>query len=248
MSRFRMARVLSGLACLVLALPGGKATANGPRIGFSAGTIFPMASDSVQLAKETVVVKLSDPRGMGEGRVACKYYLRNLANSTQVLSMAFSVHGYLDDSTTYRHLDFSVTAHGQELPVRFFKTDDPRWAPFVDWSGNTLPVWDLSLAPRELLQLEIRYQVFWAGDDEWNFKYNARPAALWAGKIEDAQVSFEFDMHTAQDIRRRPGDPKHVEFAAHPDQYRWSGNRVIWEFQMWEPTDDVSVILKPEEH
>src|SRR5262245_62743201 len=79
--------------------------ANGPEIGFDAGTIFPMESRNVQLVSEEVEIRLptywpavdtSDPHN-----AFCKYVLRNLTDSTQVFSMAFvSNENWSDEDTT----------------------------------------------------------------------------------------------------------------------------------------------------
>src|SRR5262252_8273670 len=83
----------AALGIMVIAIGAAPCWANGPEIGFDAGTIFPIESKNIQLVSETVDIYLpgaavSSLRTVGPNAV-CKYVLRNLADSTQTFHMAF---------------------------------------------------------------------------------------------------------------------------------------------------------------
>lgn len=63
------------------------ALANGPEVGRDAGMIFPVASDSVQLVSEQVLIQLQ--LDAYEGTAECKYTLRNLTGVAASFEMAF---------------------------------------------------------------------------------------------------------------------------------------------------------------
>ena len=140
--------------------------------------------------------------------------------------MAFAPYGNLSDSTDYSHLSFTVTSGGDEVPVTFQKMDDPRWAPYIGRLGRTLPVWQLAIAPHDDLRVGMKYRAIWAGDDAWSFAYNARPASLWAGHVETAEIAFEFAEFTSALLRCSSAASPCIQFAFSPAGAAWSGNRL----------------------
>ena len=144
-------------------------------------------------------------------------------------------------STGYKFLNFEVTCGGRALPVTFQRIDDPRWEPYVGSPGESLPVWALTVGPSDSLQVGMKYRAIWSGNGGWGFSYNARPASLWAGVIEHAEIAFEFDAFTAALLNCASAMPTCVRLSASPANWTWSGNRLLWEFKDWEPSEDVSI-------
>jgi hypothetical protein len=215
--------------------------ANGVQVGFQAGMIFPVGSRSVQLASETVTVRLGEP--LEPGYVSCGYALKNLSDSTQAFQMAFVTHGFLYDLDSYEDLEFRVVCLGKVIPVRFAPVDQKRWFPHVGVSADSLPTWELSIAPRDSLQIGMRYRVAWSGDERghWAFDYVARPAALWAGTIDHARIAFEFTEFTAQLLRCALQTDACLHVKASPESGKWIGDALVWEFRDWEPDQNIGI-------
>lgn len=214
--------------------------ANGPQVGFQAGMIFPVRSETIRLSSERVVIHLGEPAH--DGRVSCSYTVQNLSGVPQNFQMAFSPYGSISDSLDYKHLDFEVMSGGQELPVRFEKIAAATWRSIVDTEASSLPVWDLSIPAHDSVEVGMRYHAIWTGDsDSWSFAYNARPASLWAGTISHAKIEFEFEAFTAALLRSALTGIDSAQAAARPAGWTWVGDNLVWTFNDWEPDEDVSI-------
>jgi hypothetical protein len=249
MSTVRCLRMVMAIALATAALlPSDPALANGPQVGFQAGAVFPVASRTIRLLSERVTVRLGDP--LAQGRAECLYQLVNLSDSLRSFQMAFVPYGFMSDRETYDHLHFAVRCLGKDVPVRFQKVDKEQWLPYVTDLWTDLPVWDLEINPRDTLDVGMRYDVYWSGDDGsgvWRVAYNARPASLWAGTVAEARVAFEFAEFTAALLR--DGGPMgacRVELS--PPGSVWVGSSLVWEFKNWEPDQDISIWVKTDGH
>jgi hypothetical protein len=249
-SQQRSARTDCRLASILLAvvslLAGGSAAANGPQVGFQAGAIFPIGSKTIRLLSERVSIHLGEP--LDRGRAECYYELVNLVDSTQAFQMSFVPYGYFSGDSTDQSR-FTVKCEGKKVPLHYATIDRRAWLPYTTDPPGSLPVWDLVIGPTDTLHLNMTYPVYWTGDNGdgwWRSLYNTRPASLWAGSIGHAKVEFEFDQFTGTLLRDGcPAGACETRFS--PSGYAWSGWRLVWEFDEWEPREDIAVEVKIDE-
>src|SRR5436309_3056679 len=111
-------RWLTLAACLCVCgaiLDGGihPASANGPAIGISGNSIFPLVNQDVQLVSEKVVGSISefDLLHIERNPVVCEYKLRNKTAKPITFDMAFAI-GSWDAK------EFVVEEGGQHLKVQ----------------------------------------------------------------------------------------------------------------------------------
>lgn len=244
----------AGMAACVLAvsLLAAKAIANGPNVGRDAGMVFPVRNDVVQLVSERVVIKLAPYASPYArlGEAVCTYELRNLSDTPQTFEMAFFTNrpfAATDRSEYRRHYmtaGFSVTEGARSLAVAYEPVDVSGWSPLYEGLPDSLPVWQVTIGPDTSTVLNMEYSVEWSGgaDGESNsryFQYHARPAALWAGTIDSAEIAFEIDDETVRTIADHRGSDPCFEEIVTPEGGNWDGNRIVWRFGDWEPENDL---------
>ena len=213
------------------------AQANGPVVGRGAGGIVPLGTDEVQLVSERVFV---DFRSM---KARCTYELRNLSHHDTTFEMAFVVEGVSSYEQYGR--GFEVSVDRKDVPVRFCKVDAPHWAEFVGATPDSLPVWPVEIPAQGTVSVRIKYGAAWGGGGDGRHvyrecTYSAKSAALWAGVIEEASVSFLFASLEAALLKCCP---ECVGLKAEPADWEWSGLTVHWTRTNWEPEEDFRVAL-----
>jgi hypothetical protein len=247
----RVSRRLVWLPASVLLFSPLSTMANSPNIGRDAGSIFPLRNDAVRLVSEEVAVWLpvdsadSAPDLMRKGKASCVYLLRNLTDKEQKLDMAFLTTSPFSPTPEgfryhYREANFRVRARGQDLQVRYEGLDKGRWQTLTPLPPDSLPTWSVTIGGLDTLGLRMSYDVEWssAGDEksvQYWFEYYARPAALWAGNIDQATISFEVARPLAKHL---PGDTTSVAVSVKPEDYNWINGRLVWTRRNWEPTED----------
>jgi hypothetical protein len=216
---------------------------NGPQVGFQAGAIFPIGSRTVRLLSEHVTIRLGEP--LDEGHAECNYELVNLTDSTQAFKMSFVPYGNFSGDSTDQST-FTVQCKGRRVPLHYARIDRDAWLPYASDPPESLPVWDLVIGPTDTLHLNMTYPVYWTGDSGdgwWRSVYNTRPASLWAGSVGHAKIQFEFDQFTGTLLRDGcPAGACETRFS--PKGYAWSGWKLVWEFDEWEPREDIAVEVK----
>jgi len=247
-------------------------TANGPEIGFEAGSIFPVASENIQLVSEKVTAFLPLDLYPVQPYVECEYLLKNLSDESQTFSMGFVTRVAPNMSLlrpNYKGASIRASQDGKDLKISFAPVAKSRWdsilseiysSPASNYhapeSGealpDTLPVWELTIPAKATSLIEIRYYTSWSGGGEGsyrskNFTYHARSAALWAGSIEKAEITFRFPGLAGQLLRRiEPGGERVDAGAAvniRPGNYEWNGQNLTWKMQNWEPDEDFRISL-----
>ena len=165
--------LLCHLMTLILVLASGNVRANGPEIGFDAGSIFPVESQNVQLVEETVTARIS-MEGL-KVNVSCDYVLRNLSDQDLTFTMGFVTHTafmpteYLQQPVVdYRNANFRVRQDAQQLTVTFAPVKRDRWADLQISVPDSLPVWDVSIPANSDARLSINYTAAWSGGGEGN--------------------------------------------------------------------------------
>lgn len=236
---------------LVLAMPAPGARANGPEIGRDAGTVFPLATDRIQLVSELVMVRL--PAEGGAGRAECLYVLRNLTDERQSFEMAFltgSSHRQDDpDNRAYPDLDLHVSRDRRELAVSMAALDRARWEPLIENPPDSIPVWSVAIEPRAEAALWINYGVGWSGGGDGRsrqraFTYYAKPAAFWAGRIEQATIAFTLGDLAAKALSCLPDSATCLRRTIEPAGYRWTAGGLRWDLNDWEPAEDFRLELE----
>jgi len=248
-----MRRAASGV--LAMLVGATIARANGPEIGFDAGTIFPIESRSVQLVSENVTIDLPAEAFSGMNEVdhnaLCKYVLRNLSDSTLTFHMAFVSNARYSDDDTLDIVSnpYQVTQDGRSRDVTYYRASKENELFFSEYGSNQIlfPTWVLAIGPRATSVVEIRYNASWTGgcDGETcgnDFTYYTKPAALWAGPIEQADFDLRVPDRTFLRNLRRANAPWHVEIS--PPGFRWTSDGLHWAFRNWEPDADLRMLVE----
>jgi len=249
----------AAMGIMAILLGARPCQANGPEVGFDAGTIFPLESQNIQLVSESVDIRLTRASRLPSSRMKhnalCRYVLRNLSDSTCVFRMAFvggSPPASVDSSEANRlnlENEFEVLQDGQPRGVAFYPSRGDEFSKFH--SKQTLfPTWTVSLAALATSVIEMRYDASWTGggcDDGLcgdEFRYCTQPAALWAGKIESAE--FHLHMPDADFLRNLQRERDEVPWRVRvtPWGYRWTSDGLIWQFKDWEPDNDLRLTLE----
>lgn len=240
-----------GSIILVLATRVPGASANGPNIGRDAGTVFPLTTDRIQLVSEFVTVRLSAEGGAGSAE--CLYVLRNLTDEKQSFEMAFLTgSSYRQDDPENRAspaLDLHVSHGRRELVVSMAALDRARWEPLIANPPDSIPVWKVVIEPRADAALWISYGIGWSGGGEGRshhqaFTYYAKPAASWAGRIEQATIVFALNSLTAKALACLPDSATCVQRTIEPAGYRWTDAGLRWDLNDWEPAEDFRLDLR----
>lgn len=208
--------------------------------------IFPVGTDSIQLVSEAVVIHLAS--GWRPGHTECTYVLRNLATTAQSFEMAFvtgppfatTPEGYRQH---YNDANFVVRLDDVPLQVSRAPVARGRWTHLVDSPPDSLPAWHLRMAAHATARLLMTYDISWSGGSDGGhttteFTYHARPAALWAGVIEEASIAFRLDPLATTILECGPQLGTCFSFSIHPSGYRWHAEGFSWEFENWEPMSD----------
>jgi hypothetical protein len=223
--------------CVPTALGNG-----GPIRDYGGNQIVPLSSDEVQLVRESVKVVIDEENGW----VKCRYLLRNLTPEAAQLSIAFV---RSQGMTEKNGRDFRAWVGDRPAHIRWLHADLDRWQAYAGGDLDSLPVWDLQIAPGDTLAVRCVYPVRF---DNWidgafageYFTYATKVAALWAGVIESAD--FEIDLgdcsryFLCDDYRRPPFIVADIE----PPGYRWNGSSLLWRFENWEPSKDIVVGIR----
>lgn len=223
-------------------------SANGPEIGREAGLVVPLTSSRVQLLSEDVRIHL--PEFMGHpGQCDCRYTLRNSTDSVAEFEMAFLLNPFFEQEQLpawYRDAEFQVRIDTRDVPVRWEPIARDLWQPFIEMAPESLPVWSVSIAPRETVTVFMTHRIGWSGGSEggaWGieFTYRATPAQLWAGSIERASICFGIDGLIGRMLSCLPDSTECYEFSISPPGYRFTAAGICWEYRDWEPEEDNTI-------
>lgn len=243
------------LVCIVaLTLLTPLARANGPEIGRDGGTIVPLRSADVQLAREEVIAEI-EGQAM-QGVVRCTYVLRNLSERSLHFEMSFvtdpQLQSPLDDERDYQSPRFRVAQEGRPLAVRLEPADSTEWKQYrnpMAWSRpDSMPVFTVSLEPRDSTHLSIDYRVQGTGGADggnWSnrFRYLTRAAKLWAGPIEKAEFTVRYDLPAILSQQLGSEWTRHLSCDIWPVPYHYSGGVFRWSYRDWEPEHDIELEL-----
>ncbi len=212
------------------------AVANGPEIGRDAGIIFPIRSEGIRLIREKVDIRLPGSE-VDRGRAECLYELRNVTNTKRTIKMAF----VYTRPQMYNSREFMVYISAspvQHLPVHFEPIDKEQFREFMRNPPDSLPVWELTIPAQEQVTVGIAYDISWStGGSRYLFRYHARPATLWEGNVEEAEIRIWFPGLFGWLIRCGAVD-NCLSWAIEPEGYEWTERGIEWHLTDWEPSQD----------
>ena len=224
------------------------ALANGPEIGFDGGSIVPLASTDVRLVRETVELHAPLTDDYEPGRAECVYELLNLSSRPRTLAMSF-VGGWnarwSPDESPHGAPPVRVRVDGRETAVRMERARPASWAEFGVDGPQVLPVWNVTLPPRDSVMVQVDYEIHWSGgsdgsSDGREMTYHARPARLWAGTIRDATFTLHLGTVTTALLRDRAINMEEtsVKLRIVPADLEWTADGLRWRRRDWEPDHD----------
>jgi len=234
-----MALRLAG-ALLLISAVAGAVFANGPEVGRVGNTVFPIASTDVRLIDLRVEADLKpdtfSTRLETDGcRVRCRYVLRNLTAEALTCEMGF---------VTWPDVgNFTAEQDGAPLPVAHLAATKVEWLRRLGIVIDSVLVYPLHIEPRGEIELVCTYDVGWTGGSTerslaHHFQYIARPAALWAGTVEQAVFVFHL-ASWAPVFRGHAGTlPPPTGRKIEPEGYTWEGDALVWRYEDWEPDVD----------
>jgi len=243
---------IAGLSLLLVS--SAVAFANGPEVGYDAGSVVPIHSRNIQLVSEDVTITIG---GDVPARAVCQYMLKNLTPQPQTIQMGFllgtqfsyDAQGYANH---YRAAGVRVERRGDtltagDIPVRMEEIDSIRWKDLVPSPSDSLPVWEVKFGPSEVVNLTISYATSWSGwcNEErhcrFGITYYARPASLWAGSVENARITFRFDRFVTMLMACNPDPASCFQVSAAPVGFTRFPGGFVWEMRDWEPAEDFNV-------
>jgi hypothetical protein len=225
----------------------GRLQANGPEIGFDAGSVFPVESQDIQLVREWVFARL--PLYQQQIDVRCEYILCNLSNEDQTFTMGFVTSTMKESQLRpYNQVDFRVSQEHHGIGVSFAPAEQSRWNELGISVPDSLPVWEVSIQAQDSTTIQITYQALWSGGGEGGsvskyFTYYAVPATLWAGPIESADITFSFGGLIANLLQCAESNDVGVNVRIGPQGYEWDSYGLKWEFSNWEPAENFQFMM-----
>lgn len=235
-----------------LALSPQTVRSNGAEIGRDAGILVPRASTEIRLVHEEVFADLaSDWRGT----VRCHYVLMNDGAASRRVEMTFVTAPPIWSPENPHHsisTSFDVRRGDQVIAVQAEPIDSTAWREYRRWyrgaAADSLPVFAVEIAPGDSAALDISYAVAWSGGGDGGhgareFRYIAKPAALWAGTIDRASFRLRFD--PVQDLAQqvRWGRLREYRLRITPANHEFLDGELRWEFRNWEPSEDISLSI-----
>lgn len=226
------------------------ASANGPTVARDSGAIFPLVSTSLQLVYENVTVFLS--QDSPDVPVVCEYNLRNLTDMTQTAEMSFLINSEgasgaeYDAERQYQDTNFVVLVNGREVSVETVPAKPGAWANYLQYPTDTLPVWTVTLQPREDAHVSISYSSMMGngGGGVEAYRYLAKAASLWAGPIEYATIRFVVGDGVISDIQENGSERSIDIYRISPGDFRLRKADVMWVRQNWEPNEDFTFVIQ----
>lgn len=229
--------MLMGLLLLAAAAP---ALGNGPEVGRDAGVVFPIHSEGVRLMHESVAIQLSGSE-VDRTRAECSYTLFNETDVEKTIEMSF----VYTEPELWNSRGFKVIAQRptRRIPVHFEPIDPELFGKFIAAVPDSLPVWKLTIPPRESVDVTIVYDVAWTmAAGHYFFRYHALPAALWDGDVKSARIRVEF-LGLFGALVRCAGMDGCLSWKIEPAGFQWKGSAIEWNLTDWEPTEDFTIVV-----
>lgn len=224
----RVGMLVLGLALLSVAFPGS-AAADDAVLGRIGEAVQPIHSSQVRMVEEDVLIKLYPTRC----EVAATFRFRNDGPGTSIL-MGFpedSMDGGEFGVDTSLH-EFSASVDGQPAQVTrevgLQPDQNPRAYDYPSWL-----TWEMDMSPGEIREVRNTYWVTNSHDSQgWvETGYVMTTGSLWHGPIGRARLTVELmDIRPSQLVGAFPGD------------FRFDGDRLVWEWQNIEPTADLRLV------
>lgn len=242
-------RAIPAAALLLLAMTAAPVGANGPEVGWDGGDVIPLTSTTIRLVAEDVFIDL-EGQGYPGGRARITYWLANPSAGSTTFEMTFLVTpDPFQDSidATWRSYGFTVEAGGVTLPVRWSAASVDHWRPFAITPPDSLPVWTLTIPGGTTLPIAISYAVSWSGgggegaDYERQFSYRARPARLWAGRLDFAQIRIRTNRLLELVGNPDAGVAECTPAVISPPGWFVDEGLITWRFEDWQPDADISI-------
>lgn len=250
-----MLRTVLLIASLIIVAVPGLVRANGPEVGFDAGSIIPLVSRDVQLVREWVDLYAPFDDDRSRWRAECSYLLANRSKRPRTLNMSFLAGiraGSLErpDMLPARDDEFRVRVNFQPTPTARVPIDRARWEQFGMLLPDSLPVWQVHIPAGDSVVVQMEYFVesSGGGEGDWRsrgLRYFARPASLWAGRIREATFEVHLGETLAALLRCRPSvSPEGCpELKLVPEEVQWTRDGFAWRRTDWEPDTDFAFDL-----
>jgi len=234
--------------CIVL-LPT-TVKANDAIITESGRSVYPINTDKVRMVSEHIKVfmKKAGPKDIWRyADIECNFVFENTSNQQITAKVGFPTSTFYDEEpppfTDFQSnvdgLFQKVEAKKEILETR--KTETPTWD--GRFTYDVYRYWyvrETKFPPAKRLNVNISYttdlSVYEYGA-QYEFEYILKTGSLWKSNIEKATIEVIYT------------DEKQLKerfVSASPKVYKIKGNRIIWEFANFKPSENIIVIEKGE--
>lgn len=222
----------------LLLCPTAPTKADDGYFGGFGSAVFPLVSQNIEMARETVELKLNQ----GVVYSTCTFYFVNHGPATEALvgfPEKMRESPYEGDTSPPEPTiqDFTAYVNGSKTSFEIRKFE-----PNPELSGleyNRVFVTRVKFKAGEQVVVKHTYNFQASGNSNGllNIGYVLKTGALWKGPIGRAEITF--------DVGRKDYSEKLLEIS--PGNYTYKNGVVSWDLRNIKPTEDINVQVHPEE-
>lgn len=207
------------LTALLLGAGARPARADDAALGRSGETVFPVGEPSVRMAAEEVLLKVDPERTQAD----LTFTFANAGPDKTVL-MGFPLQSHSESRAHPELNDFRTLIDGVAAPV---KTEPSGSGEYPGWI-----TWPVTFRAN---QTRVVQNSYWGTNSYWSngetmAGYILKTGAAWQGTIGQAVVRASLDQILPPDM-----------YGIRPENYRWVGDDLVWEWQEFEPDSDIEI-------
>jgi hypothetical protein len=234
-------RLLLLLAVCVFLAP--LAHADDTEIRDNGFNVYPINNDKIRMVSEKVTISRTKSRGT---LVECNFIFENTTDEELKIKIGFPTSIFYPGerhSVSLKH--FTSYIDGQEAPVTKREEIVKKWNSYRYENGKEVPyeahakrywyTWDVTFPPHARLNLKNNYRTGLSASSiggSW-FEYVLKTGANWQGTIGKAVIEAIYEDEDY--FKRYVGRIK-------PDNYKIVGNKIVWEFIDFVPTENIKIV------
>lgn len=200
-------------------------------------SVYPINTDKIRMVSEHITVRMEGKNNWRAAHVTCSFLFENPYSADVNAKIGFPAEdpNYLDRGEGEKIVpplyNFISYIEEKKVNVNIKVQEVPNSLAGIYWY-----TWDAKFPSQKRLSLKntydtalsISYEQFW-------FHYILKTGANWKGPIE--QTVVEVIYKNSEDLKKR------FDYAR-PDKYQVQGNKIVWTFKNFKPTDDIYVYEK----
>lgn len=225
---------LSFLICMLIS---NLTIANDTFVYDNGHAAYPINTDKIRMVSEKITVIMDGNKTSRVANVTCEFLFENTTHQEVKAKIGFpSKDRYYYDIVEGEQekpplWDFVSLIDGKTAKVAIRKQEEN-----TEWKGIYWYTWDVTFPPSKRITLKNTYSapLSLSYYNQW-FTYILKTGANWKGPIERSEVKVVYK--NSADLRRRVVN-------ASPNNFKIDSNKILWEFNNFIPTEDISVYEK----